>query len=85
VLWVLVDVLLVLASLAGLAMVVLGLWHKVTALGREVSRAGEAIGRATDELAQLQAAMPGATPEGPSTAAVAPVRTGRGNGRRRVG
>ena len=84
-LWVLLDVLLVLAALGGLALVVLGLWRKVMALGREVSRAGEAIGRVTDELAELQAAMPGIAPEGPSTAAVAPVRTGRGNGPRRVG
>jgi hypothetical protein len=82
VLWVLLDVLLVLAALAGLALVVLGLWRKVTALGREVSRAGDAIGRATDELAELQAAMPRTAPEGASTAAV---RTGRGNASRRVG
>jgi hypothetical protein len=38
--------------------VLLGLWRKVKELGREVARAGEAIGRATDELAELQAEMP---------------------------
>jgi hypothetical protein len=56
VLWVVVDVLLGLIALGGLAAVVLALWHKVKDLGREVSRAGEAIGRATDSLAELQAA-----------------------------
>jgi len=58
VLWVVLDILLVLAALTGLALVLLGLWRKVKELGREVVRAGEAIGKATDELAQLQAEMP---------------------------
>ena len=57
-----VDVLLCLLALVGLAFVVLGLWRKVKGLGREVSRAGEAIGRATDALAELQAASPSRTP-----------------------
>jgi hypothetical protein len=58
VLWVVVDILLVLCALAGLAAVLLGLWHKVKDLGREVARAGDAIGRATQELADLQADLP---------------------------
>ena len=56
--WVLVDVVTGVLALAGLAVVVLGLWRKVKELGRELGRAGEAIGRATDELAQLQARTP---------------------------
>jgi hypothetical protein len=58
VLWVVVDILLVLCALAGLAAVVLGLWRKVKELGREVARAGDAIGRATQELANLRADLP---------------------------
>jgi Sec-independent protein translocase protein TatA len=63
VLWVLVDVLLVVAALAVLAVLVLGLWRKVRDLGREVGRAGEAIGRATDQLAELQAERPELFPD----------------------
>ena len=54
-LWVLIDVLLGLAALVGLALVVLGLWRQIKDLGREVARAGDALGRATDDLAALQA------------------------------
>ena len=57
-LWVVVDILLVLAAFAGLAMVLLGLWRKVKDLGREVARAGEAIAAATDDLARVQAETP---------------------------
>lgn len=57
-LWIVVDVALGLVALVALALVVLGLWRKVKDLGRELSRAGEAIGQATDELAQLQAQQP---------------------------
>ena len=57
-LWVVLDILLVLAALGGLAMVLLGLWRKVKDLGREVARAGEAITRATDQLAEVQAELP---------------------------
>ena len=57
-LWVAVDILLVLAAFTGLAMVLLGLWRNVKALGREVARAGEAIATATDELARVQAETP---------------------------
>ena len=56
--WVVVDILLVLAALAGLGYVVLGLWRKVKELGREVARAGDTIGRATQNLADLQAQLP---------------------------
>ena len=65
-LWVLVDVLLVLIALAVLGAILLGLWGKVKDLGREVGRAGEAIGAATDKLAELQAERPDLFPEGPS-------------------
>jgi len=58
VVWVVVDILLVLAALAGLGYVVLGLWRKVKELGREVARAGDTIGRATQDLADLQAQLP---------------------------
>jgi hypothetical protein len=58
VLWVIVDVLLALLALGGLGLVVLGLWRRVKDLGREVARAGDAIGKATDQLAELQAAVP---------------------------
>jgi hypothetical protein len=58
VVWVVVDILLVLAALAGLGYVVLGLWRKVKELGREVARAGDTIGRATQNLADLQAQLP---------------------------
>jgi hypothetical protein len=58
VLWVVVDILLGLAALVGLAFVVLGLWRKVTELGREVARAGTAIAGATEELARVQAETP---------------------------
>ncbi|MDT7571783.1 MAG: hypothetical protein QOE05_1957 [Actinomycetota bacterium] len=57
-LWLVVDLLLGLIALVGLALVLLGLWRKVKELGREVGRAGEAIGRATDALADLQAGSP---------------------------
>ena len=70
-LWVLVDVLLGVLALIALAVIVLGLWRKVKDLGRELSRAGEGIGRATDELAALQAALPPA-PEGPTTSTTKP-------------
>lgn len=56
--WLVIDVLLVLAAFAALALVLLGVWRKVKALGREVARAGEAIATATDELARVQAEMP---------------------------
>jgi hypothetical protein len=84
VLWVLLDVLIGVAALVGLAFVVLGLWRKVRDLGRELARAGEAIGRATEELAELQAALPAPPPDGPTTAAVKPVSTRGKDARRRV-
>jgi len=58
VLWLLLDVAIGLIALAGLTFVALGLWRQVKDLGREVARAGEAIGRATDDLAELQAKTP---------------------------
>lgn len=56
--WLVVDLLLGVLALAGLALVVLRLWRKVKALAREVSRAGEAVGRATEELSALQVQPP---------------------------
>ncbi|GAC1443746.1 MAG: hypothetical protein NVS3B26_06350 [Mycobacteriales bacterium] len=58
VIWVLIDAVVGVLALLGLAVVGLGLWRKVKDLGREVGRAGESIGRATDELAQLQSRTP---------------------------
>ena len=56
--WVLLDLLIGLSALVGLGFVVLGLWRRVKDLSREVGRAGESVGRATDELARLSAADP---------------------------
>lgn len=56
--WVLLDVALVLGALAVLGLLLLRLWRRVVALGREVSRASEAIARATDELAALAPPQP---------------------------
>jgi hypothetical protein len=83
VVWVIVDVLLAVLAVIVLALIGLGLWRKVKDLGREVARAGEVIGRATEELAQLQATMPPPAPEGPTTSTVNPARNrGRTAGRR---
>lgn len=82
--WLLIDLLLGVLALVALAFVVLGLWRKVKALSREVSRAGEAIGSATESLAQLQAAGEQRRqdePPGPSTAASRPAVNSK---RRRV-
>jgi hypothetical protein len=58
VVWVILDVFLVLLSFVMLGVILLGLWRKVKDLGREVGRAGDAIGRATQQLADLQAELP---------------------------
>jgi hypothetical protein len=58
VVWVILDVFLVLLSFGMLGVILLGLWRKVKDLGREVGRAGDAIGRATQDLANLQAELP---------------------------
>jgi hypothetical protein len=58
VVWVILDVFLVLLSFVMLGVILLGLWRKVKDLGREVGRAGDAIGRATQDLADLQAELP---------------------------
>ena len=79
--WLLIDLLLGVLALVVLALVVLGLWRKVKALSQEVSRAGEAIGSATDSLAQLQAAGERREQPGPSTAASRPAMNSK---RRRV-
>lgn len=60
----LIDLLLALLALGGLGVVVLGLWRRVKELGREVTRAGEAIGTATENLAEAQAARPDGTAGG---------------------
>ena len=56
--WILIDVAIALLALAVLAVLVLGLWRRVKSLGREVSRAGELVGKATDDLAKVQDASP---------------------------
>jgi type II secretory pathway pseudopilin PulG len=58
VIWVLLDILLGVLVLVGLAVIALGLWRKVKDLGREVSRAGASLAAATDALAQAQADAP---------------------------
>jgi hypothetical protein len=75
--WVLLDLLLVLLALVFLGAMALGLWRKVKDLGREVARAGETIGQATDALAELQAAAADRTAPGPSTATTRPERSRR--------
>jgi uncharacterized membrane protein len=70
--WVLLDLLIVLLALGGLALVVLGLWRKVKDLAREVGRAGETVGAATEKLAELQAVTADRVPPGPTTSAVRP-------------
>jgi len=58
VLWLLIDVLLGVIAFSVLGMLLLKLWRQVRALGTEVSRAGNAIAQATDELARVQAESP---------------------------
>ena len=66
--WILLDLAIALVSLAVLAVLVLGLWRRVKALGRTVTLAGETVGRATDALAQAQATGPlGAPPSSTPT------------------
>ncbi|MCW2723874.1 MAG: hypothetical protein JWN35_795 [Frankiales bacterium] len=77
--WVLIDLLLALLALGGLGVVALGLWRQVKGLGREVARAGAAIGTATDSLAEAHAARPDLTAATPSP----PATPTRARGRRR--
>ena len=56
--WLLIDVLLGVIAFSVLGMLLLKLWGKVRDLGREVSRASDAIAQATDELARVQAEAP---------------------------
>jgi hypothetical protein len=58
VIWLLVDVLLGVVVLGGLTAVVLDLWRRVKALGREIGTAGAAIAAATDALADAQNKTP---------------------------
>ena len=51
--WTLLVVALLLAALGLLAVLLVGLWKRVLRLGREVGRAADSLGRATDELAAL--------------------------------
>ena len=54
-LWILLDVAIAVAALVVLAVLVLGLWRKVTALSATVAAAGERLGEAGDRLAAVQA------------------------------
>ena len=63
--WILVDVVLALLALGLLVLVGLSLWRRVKALGREVSRAGELVSRATAQLEQVQAEAPRPAPGSP--------------------
>jgi hypothetical protein len=58
VVWLLIDVLLGVIAFSVLGMLLLKLWRQVRSLGAEVSRAGDAIAQATDELARVQAEAP---------------------------
>ena len=71
--WILLDLAIALAALAVLAVLVLGLWRRVKALGRTVTLAGETVGRATDALAQAQATGPLGAPPSSTPTSSAPV------------
>ena len=63
--WILLSVAIALIALAGLAVLVLGLWRRVKALSSAVTQAGETVGQATEALEAAQAAGPlGAPPAG---------------------
>jgi hypothetical protein len=55
--WLAVDVVLVLAALALLALAGLRLWRSVKALGHRVSEAGERLGTALDDLELAQSGL----------------------------
>lgn len=59
--WILLDVALSTAALVLLALVLLSVWRKVKALGREVTRAGDTLGAVTAALDGLQG--PGERPD----------------------
>ena len=63
--WILVDVVLALLALGLLVVVGLSLWRRVTALGREVSRAGELVASATAQLDQVQSGISRTAPATP--------------------
>ncbi len=48
--WILLDVVLALLALGALVLVGLSLWRRVTALGRQVTLAGETLGAAAANL-----------------------------------
>lgn len=54
----LLDLLVALLALGALGALTLGLWRKVKALSREVSRAGASVGAATDALSRAQNVRP---------------------------
>lgn len=87
--WILIDLAIALLALAVLAVLVLGLWRRVKALASAVTAAGETVGRATDALAEAQAAGPLSAPPAGSTAGMyisssAPVRVPSSAGAPRV-
>ena len=75
--WVVLDIVLVLMAVGFLVVLGLGLWRKVKELSRAVGRAAETIGKATEQLAQLQSAVADRSTPGPSTASTRPVRSTR--------
>ena len=65
--WILIDLAIALLALAVLAVLVLGLWRRVKALGSTVARAGEAVAQASEALAVAQGDGPlGATQRSPA-------------------
>lgn len=49
-LWLVLDLAIILAALAGLAVLAIGLWRRAAALGREMSRVSARIGQVAVEL-----------------------------------
>lgn len=53
-LWLLLDLLLVLAAFVGLGVAGLTLWRRIKELSRQVAKAGETVGAASETLAAAQ-------------------------------
>lgn len=58
--WVVVDVVVALLALGVLVLAGLGLWHRVTALGRAAATAGERLEQVAAQLEQVGAPPPDA-------------------------
>jgi hypothetical protein len=56
--WPVVDALIALLAVLGLALVLLRLWRQVKGLSRQVSQSSKAVGDASDALLAAQGPMP---------------------------